>query len=326
MFLSRSGAGALRQYLKGRSIQAMLSSDALNSTTWAPNSVRTVQDQWRSRFEQEKIPEPTTSITNILAHVLKLACPGDVEKHQKLELSKEQLTLLADLCECRMARMPIQYVIGQWDFGELTLKMAPPVFIPRPETEELVELILQQIDTDKEFRFLEIGCGTGAIALSILSQVPNSTAIAIDQSKLACELTKENAENLGLTERLRIFKHKLVDKIPEAIEIETFDMIVSNPPYVPSHQLLQLEPEIKVYEDLRALDGGPDGLKVVKAILKAAAKHLKPKGVLWLEVDSSHPPLIATFLEKEGSELRLKYISSYKDLFKNERFVEVAKL
>ncbi|XP_055597790.1 MTRF1L release factor glutamine methyltransferase-like [Uranotaenia lowii] len=157
MFLSRSGTGALRQYLKGRSIQAMLSSDALNSTTWAPNSVRTVQDQWRSRFEQEKIPEPTTSITNILAHVLKLACPGDVEKHQKLELSKEQLSLLADLCECRMARMPIQYVIGQWDFGELTLKMAPPVFIPRPETEELVELILQQIDTDKEFRFLDVG-------------------------------------------------------------------------------------------------------------------------------------------------------------------------
>lgn len=103
-------------------------------------------------------------------------------------------------------------------------------------------------------------------------------------------------------------------------------MIVSNPPYVPSGQITTLEPEVKIYEDLRALDGGPDGMKLIKAILDIAAKHLRSEGILWLEVDSSHPPLIAEYLEGKESQTGLKYVSCYKDLFRNERFVEVVKM
>lgn len=153
-----------------------------------------------------------------------------------------------------------------------------------------------------------------------------ATAIALDQSKLACELTLENAKRLGLSENLRIFRHKLTGKLPAELEDYKFDMIVSNPPYVPSGQMASLEPEIKIYEDLRALDGGPDGLTVVKAILEIAGKHLKSSGVLWLEVDSSHPPLIKKYLEEMDPQVGLKYMSSYKDMFRKERFVEIMKV
>lgn len=89
-----------------------------------------------------------------------------------LSLTQEQLARFEQLCECRAARMPIQYIIGEWDFCDLVLKMIPPVFIPRPETEELVELILQQFDSKLSMRFMEIGCGSGAISLALLHALP----------------------------------------------------------------------------------------------------------------------------------------------------------
>lgn len=149
--------------------------------------------------------------------------------------------------------------------------MRVPVFIPRPETEELVELLSQQLDPQNDCKILEIGCGTGCISLSLLHSQPNiRQIIAIDQSKSACELTMENAHNLGLADRIRVFRHKLdADGLPEEIaKFGPFDMIVSkiyfrlvsinfnlnfsfqvsNPPYVPSKDILKLEPEIYLFE------------------------------------------------------------------------------
>uniref|UniRef100_A0A182Q746 Release factor glutamine methyltransferase N-terminal domain-containing protein n=1 Tax=Anopheles farauti TaxID=69004 RepID=A0A182Q746_9DIPT len=221
--------------------------------TLVTTTVRGTQEKWMKRFESESIPEPETSITNIIAHVLELPGPGEVGNHQNSSLSEAQMAKIEELCECRLARMPIQYIIREWDFRDLTLKMIPPVFIPRPETEELVELILQQMDNKEETLFLEIGCGTGAISLSLLKHAP------------------------------------------------------------------------KIYEDLRALDGGTDGLTVIKAILRIASRHLAKDGVLWLEVDSTHPPIIEQFLTKHGELMGLKFMASYKDLFQKDRFVEIVK-
>lgn len=96
----------------------------------------------------------------------------DELKTKQWKLTSAQIQRFEELCECRMARMPIQYIIGEWDFRDLTLEMKPPVFIPRPETEELVELILQQFDSKRAMRFLEIGCGSGAISLALLKSLP----------------------------------------------------------------------------------------------------------------------------------------------------------
>lgn len=170
---------------------------------------------------------------------------GDLHLRTDLQMTAEEIQRFEKLCDCRMARMPVQYIIGEWDFRDITLLMQPPVFIPRPETEELVELILQQqIDLTKKIRFLEIGCGSGAISLALLKSLPNALGEAADQSSMACLLAMKNAINLRLSDRIKIiqsdrrlkcdsFKHK-------------YDFIVSNPPYVPSKDLMNLEPEIRL--------------------------------------------------------------------------------
>lgn len=201
-------------------------------------------------------------------------------------------------------------------------------FFAGPETEELVELITQQLDPESDHKILEVGCGSGCISLALLSSFPHvKEIIAIDQSKAACELTMENAQRLGLSERIKVFKHKLEsENLPEEIaKYGPFDLIVSNPPYVPSKDILKLEPEIFLYEDIRALEAGPEGMNVIELLLKLSANFLKPEGSLWLEVDPRHPEIIKKITENNHSEWRLKYISSYNDIFKKERFVEIEK-
>lgn len=125
---------------------------------------------------------------------------------------------------------------------------------------------------------------------------------------------------------MKIFKHKLTDgsQLPEIKG--AFDLIVSNPPYILTKDLPALDPEISLYEDLRALDGGNDGMQVIRSILKFASKRLRLKGVLWLEVDPTHPNLVQQYLTENSDKLALQFVATYKDMFDKERFVEIMKI
>lgn len=140
-------------------------------------------DKWKQKFESANIPEIDVSLEHILDHVLHKDKVKTVPTAKTIVLTEEQSQHFEQLCECRAARMPIQYIIGEWDFCDLVLKMVPPVFIPRPETEELVELMLQQCDSKSEMRFMEIGCGSGAISLALLHALPK-VRIAYFQGEL----------------------------------------------------------------------------------------------------------------------------------------------
>lgn len=120
-----------------------------------------IVDKWKRKLAGENISEIDSSIKHILDHVRKSGLTIEEQSNQ-----------FEKLCECRVAHMPVQYIIGEWDFCDLILKMVPPVFIPRPETEELVELIFQQCDDKLTMRFMEIGCGSGAISLAMLKSLP----------------------------------------------------------------------------------------------------------------------------------------------------------
>lgn len=282
------------------------------------------------KLKDENVSEAENSLELIFAHVLEKKKLREVrgEELKKFSLSAEQLQSIETMTDCRISRMPVQYILKEWEFRDLLLKMRVPVFIPRPETEELVELVTQQLDHEADPKILEIGCGSGCISLALLSSLPKvKEIIAIDQSRKACELTRENAQQLGLSERIKVFQHKLeTDSLPEEIaQLGPFDLIVSNPPYVPSKDILKLEPEIYLYEDIRALEAGPEGMNVINILMKLAAKFLKPEGSMWIEVDPRHPPIIKKILENNHDEWRLKYVSSYSDIFKKERFVEIEK-
>ena len=160
--------------------------------------------------------------------------------------------------------MPVQYIVKTWDFREITLAMKPPVFIPRPETEQLVSLVLKKCDFrggggggDEKLRILEVGCGSGAVCLSLLKEAPAETikVTAVDRSRLACGLTMENAILNDLWQNLTVLHAKvdedgaminMAENGPEMSADPKFDMIVSNPPYVLRKDLMNLAPEISV--------------------------------------------------------------------------------
>lgn len=281
----------------------------------------------------EEISEPENSLELIFANVLKKEKLREVrgESLEKIELTEDQILEIEEKFLCRISKMPTQYILKEWEFRDIKLNMKIPVFIPRPETEELVELISQKLSPKKDYKILEIGCGSGCISLSLLNEHEAiDEIIAVDQSKSACELTLENAKKLELSHRLKVCKHKLendgllpADIVPLDLK---FDLIISNPPYVPSKDILKLQPEIYLYEDIRALDGGKDGLDVINALLNLSANYLKPKGSLWLEIDDRHPEIIAKIVENNAEKWNLKFMSTYKDIFKKNRFVEIEKI
>ncbi|CAL1609476.1 unnamed protein product [Knipowitschia caucasica] len=217
-------------------------------------------------------------------------------------------------------RLPVQYIIKEWDFRDLTLRMKVPVFIPRPETEELVEIVLSDFKNQTgSLSILEVGCGSGAISLSLLKSLPQLTAVALDQSEDAVNLTKENALSLGLQDRLQLH-HLDIFKDAEAVvdHCGGVSAVVSNPPYLFTEDMSSLQPEILCFEDPAALDGGEDGLTVIRQVLILASRILQNNGRLYLEVDPRHPPLIQRWVELHLEELR--YVETKHDFNNRARF------
>ncbi|XP_071350424.1 MTRF1L release factor glutamine methyltransferase [Trachinotus anak] len=285
-------------------------------------------DLWRRHFEERGVKEPDHSSHYIVAHLLGAKTIESLEQGKLTEfLSREKTEQMWKLCTRRLSRMPVQYVIEEWDFRDLTLKMRPPVFIPRPETEELVEFVLTDLEmrcgtgvgADTQHTSLEVGCGSGAISLSLLKSLPQLRAIALDQSQDAVDLTRENASRLGLQDRLQIHHIDVMKDAGIVLSLcSPVSALVSNPPYLFSEDMASLEPEIFRFEDHSALDGGEDGLKVINQILTLAPRILSDLGRVYLEVDPRHPPLIQRWVEANVEELH--YVETRHDITGRPRF------
>ncbi|XP_039627209.1 MTRF1L release factor glutamine methyltransferase isoform X1 [Polypterus senegalus] len=296
-----------------------------------PLQVNSCIQFWKQVFSQHKIPEPEASSEYIVAHVLGAKTIQSLENKQLSDLlTTSQMQYVWELCTRRLQRMPVQYVIGEWDFRHLTLKMKPPVFIPRPETEELVVLVeedlLSQDKADisagphRDITFLEVGCGSGAICLSLLHLLPRIHAIAVDKSAEAINLTRENADRLGLCDRLNLLQMDiLLDSHQLVRECGAVDFIISNPPYVFSEDMNELEPEILQYEDLQALDGGEHGLEVIQQILSIGKQILKKNGKIFLEVEPRHPAVLQMLIS-QGCYSGIVYKDTKRDFCERPRF------
>uniref|UniRef100_A0A8C6VQW1 peptide chain release factor N(5)-glutamine methyltransferase n=1 Tax=Naja naja TaxID=35670 RepID=A0A8C6VQW1_NAJNA len=269
-------------------------------------------------FEANNIPEAQTSSEYIVSHVLGAKTFQNLNGSSiSAPLSAKQQKEIQQLCAKRLQRMPVQYVLGEWDFQDLTLKMKPPVFIPRPETEELVSLILDEerrkrlaSACSKDFPethgpvILEVGCGSGAIGLSLLKKLPNVSDISLDRFFFAFHSIVSNSRRLHLQERIHIFHHDITSCPWVCLQPwGLVDTIISNPPYIFHEDMSDLAAEILCFEDLGALDGGIDGMSIIKEILAMASYILKDCGSVYLEVDPRHPKMVTNWL------------SSHPDLF-----------
>ena len=287
--------------------------------------------------------EAESAIDILLEHVTKLS-RGTLRSpsSRSRALSPEEAAHL-EACVARRARSePVQYIVGEWDFYNLRhILVRQPTLIPRPETEELVDMIVKHFGAASPPRFLEVGPGTGAISLALLKAWPGAQADAVELCKHAVNLTRDNARVFKLTDRLTTH-HAGISEWAEmrGSRAELFPMLVSNPPYIPAPDMLGLDPEVRLFEDHVALDGGDDGLDVVWQILVAAPRLLVPGASIWLEVDESHPPLIAALFasasdaprsgavsartDRSRQELaHIQLVSCHDDMFGRPRFVHL---
>lgn len=200
-------------------------------------------------------------------------------------ITSEQAAELEKLVVRAEQGEPIQYIIGHVDFRGLEIRCDRRALIPRPETEQLVEEALQAVERSevrgqKAVRIADIGTGTGCIALSLLHELPNAEVIGVDVSPDALALAKENAKRLGLAGRFKALQKNLLDGFQES----SLDLVVSNPPYILSDVCKTLNPSVRDFEPKLALDGGADGLDLIRPLVEEAAQVLKPGGGIFLEI------------------------------------------
>jgi len=194
----------------------------------------------------------------------------------------------------RLTNEPIQYITGEQEFFGLTLQVTPAVLIPRPETEALVEAVLSELPPEAPLRILDIGTGSGAIAIALAHHLPQVHLTAIDLSATALEVATANAARHNLTRRIAFRTSDLLNALAPSELV--FDAIVSNPPYVPLADRETLHPQVRDFEPSSALFAGSDGLDIYRRLIPQARAALKPHGLLALEIGHGQRDAIAALL------------------------------
>ena len=271
---------------------------------------------WSSEYLEGKgLSSGRLDAEYLLAHVLGT---GRLQLYMDFErpLEQEELNQFRPLLKRRASREPLQYILGRQPFRELELIVRPGVLIPRPETEQLVDEVLDWFLSEEVDRptALDVGTGSGAIALSLAAE-SGAKVVATDISSVALDLARSNAEAAGLEALVEFREGSIFEPIPATAR---FDAIVSNPPYVREKDEPLLEPEVLDWEPREALFSGKDGLDVIRDLVAGAFQYLRPGGLLALEVGLGQAREVALLLEDSGYYASVKIKRDHATL---ERFV-----
>lgn len=250
------------------------------------------------RLQAAGIESPRLDAEVLMCHALQI-----VKSHLYVSLDEQlkhsERCRFGDFLIRRLRREPIAYITGRQEFWSLDFLVTPQVLIPRPETERLVEISLQcagAFDSDLPLRVLDIGTGSGAIAVTLAKELPGAQLVATDVSPAALEIARDNAARHGVADRIQFRASNLFDSIREL----GFHLIVSNPPYVESSDLAALAPEVSQWEPRTALDGGFDGLDYYCGIVAQGFRHLLPGGALIMEIGATMARAVGELLSAAG--------------------------
>jgi release factor glutamine methyltransferase len=232
----------------------------------------------------------------LLLHVLELNRAA-LLAHPTRGLTEQQVSRYQAAVARRLSHEPIQYIIGQQEFFGLALKVTPATLIPRPETEHLVEAVLHRLPADQPLRLLDVGTGTGAIALALAAHLPQAQVTALDLSAKALEVARENATAHHLEGRVDFLLSDLLTGLPTKDQTAAFDAIVSNPPYIPESDRAELHPQVRDFEPAQALFAGSQGLDIYRRLIPQASAALKPGGLLALEIGHGQRDELTILLE-----------------------------
>ncbi|HMP89652.1 MAG TPA: peptide chain release factor N(5)-glutamine methyltransferase [Kiritimatiellia bacterium] len=257
-------------------------------------TARQVVDAGAKRLRNAGVPEADIKMEWWVAEALAV-------RRDRLDSVMPDAEKLA-MIESGVARLlqhePLQHVIGHVPFLDVNLFVDDRALVPRPETEELVSRISETLQGrgDEISRVADVGCGTGCIALALAKRHPTMHVYAIDNSADALALARKNAAANDLEARVTLIKGDLLAEIPPGI----LDVVVSNPPYIASAEIAGLDASVREFEPLAALDGGPDGLVIIRRLVEQAFTSLKNDGRLWLEIGDEQGEAVRDIMENAG--------------------------
>ena len=250
---------------------------------------------------RKAVDSPRLQMELLLAYVLKMPRLNLYLDFDR-QLSEAELQMLRSLVKRRAEREPLQYILGTTSFCGLELAVTPAVLIPRPETELLVEQAWKFLSgrNDEQTKVLDFATGSGCIAIAMALKFPSAEVHAVDHSAAALQVARANAER----NNARVFFHEAAS-IAEVIVPACIDLLISNPPYIPTAQIATLEPEVRDHEPTAALDGGLDGLEFYRMIARQAPARITPGGKLLLELGCGQAEAVRTILASQGYTIEI---------------------
>jgi len=246
------------------------------------NAGQAVQDL-SSRFQAAGIESARLDARILVAYCLGVE-PERIFGYPETVLTEVQETRLAEVAGRRVRRQPLARIVGEKEFWSLPFRLSDDTLIPRPETETIVEAVLERVaDRHGPCRILDLGTGSGCLLISLLHEIPGATGLGVDIAEGALQTALENARRTGVTGRVQFLKNDWCKGLATG-RGNNFDVIVSNPPYIPDGEIETLEPEVADYEPERALAGGVDGLEIYRVLLPDIGALLAPTGIAAFEV------------------------------------------
>ena len=261
--------------------------------------------EWSTdRLNLAGINSPRMEAEVLLAGALRVR-REEIHLRPEWVLNEDEKSILSSLVDRRVCREPMAHILGCKEFWSLDFKITPDVLIPRPETEILIETLLSLSNetlTDKPLHLLDIGTGSGVIAVVAAREIANCQVTAIDHSSAALAVARTNAETHGVSKKINFFQCDMFTELPKTL----YDFIVSNPPYIETICLKDLIPDVRDFEPRCALDGGADGLRFYGRIISGALNHLKEGGGLVLEIKETQAKAVSRLLCAEGKYEAIK--------------------
>lgn len=277
-------------------------------------TVRRVLDWTTEHLKAKGSETPRLEAEILLAHARNC---GRVQLYTQYaeELSDDERGRMRDLVNRRANREPVAYLVGHREFFSLEFRVTPAVLIPRPETETLVVELLERARELQPPRILDVGTGSGCIAVAAAVNLPSASVTAIDAGDAALAIARENAEAHGVAERITFLHGDLFAPLAAGTR---FDVVVSNPPYVAEADFATLQPDVARHEPRAALVSGIDGLDMIRRLIAEAPGYLKPGGVLMLEIPPEQSGGVQAILHQNP---RYDRVEVAKDLARSDRAV-----
>lgn len=273
-------------------------------------TIKQLVDGAKARFDAKGVDEALAHAELIAAFAFNKSRTYIRAFGQNVVYEKEE-NLFNKIVEEKLSGKPLAHIIGEAEFMGRLFSVGPTVLIPRPETEELVEETIKNLPLKRPSRILDLCSGSGCIAISLAFTFPSAEIIGADISPEALQVARKNAENMNLGRKVNFVQSDIFENIEEK-----FDFIISNPPYIPTDVIATLSPEVR-NEPCLALDGGPDGLEVIRKITSSAPSYLEPGGLLALEIGCAQSEKVLKFFNAEEWEAPF----SRKDFAGIERFI-----